>query len=115
MSKVCEIEGAKVLAVEVEGQDAPGLRSVMDTLRDRLPSGVVILGSASEGKASLCVAVSNDLTGRIKAGDIVKQLAPIVGGGGGGKSTLAQAGGKLPEKVPEAIAKAPAIVKDILT
>ena len=86
----------------------------MDTLRDKLPSGVVILGSASDGKASLCVAVSKDLTDRIKAGDIVKQMAPIVGGGGGGKPTLAQAGGKLPEKVPDAIAKALTIVKELL-
>lgn len=67
---------------------------VMDNLRDRLASGVVVLGSAGEDKVSLCVAVAKDLTGKIRAGDIVKQLAPIVGGGGGGRPDMAQAGGK---------------------
>jgi alanyl-tRNA synthetase len=63
---------------------------------------------------ALCVGVTKDLTGRIKAGDIVKQLAPIVGGGGGGKPDMAQAGGKWPGKLPEAIAKAPEVVSALL-
>ena len=63
---------------------------------------------------ALCVGVSKDLTGRIKAGDIVKQVAPIVGGGGGGRPDMAQAGGKIPENLPEAIAKAPEIVANLL-
>lgn len=114
LSRVVDVNGAKLLAVELEGQDAPGLRSVMDSLRDKLPSGIVILGSSADGKASLCVGVSKDLTGKVKAGDIVKQLAPIVDGGGGGRPDLAQAGGKRGDKVPEAIAKAPEIVKALL-
>ncbi len=114
MSKVQELEGIRLLAAEVDGQDAAGLRMVMDSLRDKLGSGVLVLGSADGGKVSLCVAVSEDLIGRIKAGDIVKQLGPVVGGGGGGKPDLAQAGGKLPDKLPEAIAKAPEVVKDLL-
>ena len=106
MSQVKEVEGVKLLACEVEGQDPAGLRMLMDNLRDKLKSGVVALGSASEGKVSLCVSVSKDLTDRLKAGDIVKRLAAIVGGGGGGRPDMAQAGGKLPEKLPEAIGSA---------
>ncbi|MBI5094737.1 MAG: alanine--tRNA ligase [Candidatus Hydrogenedentes bacterium] len=114
MSRVQEIDGVKLLASEVEGQDAAGLRMVLDSLRDKLTSGVLVLGSAAEGKASLCVSVSKDLVGKIKAGDIVKQLAPIVGGGGGGRPDMAQAGGKNPEKLGEAIATAPEVVKALL-
>ncbi|MCC6698634.1 MAG: alanine--tRNA ligase [Candidatus Hydrogenedentes bacterium] len=109
-----ELNGIKLLAVEVDGQDAEGLRLVMDKLRERVPSGVLVLGSANEGKASLCVGVSKDLTNRIKAGDIVKKLAPIVGGGGGGRPDMAQAGGKHPEKISEAIQQAPDVVKALL-
>lgn len=113
-SSLQELNGVKLLAVEVDGQDAEGLRLVMDKLRERVPSGVLVLGSANEGKASLCVGVSKDLTNRIKAGDIVKKLAPIVGGGGGGRPDMAQAGGKQPEKVSEAIQQAPDVVKALL-
>ena len=100
--------------MQVDGQDATGLRTLLDKLRDKLGSGVVVLGSAEEGKASLCIGVSKDLTGRIKAGDIVKQLAPIVGGGGGGRPDMAQAGGKDPEKLPEAMAQAGQVVAGLL-
>jgi len=113
-SQIQEVDGLKLLAAEVDGQDAEGLRLVMDKLKERLPSGVVVLGSAAEGKASLCVAVSKDLTGTIKAGDIVKRLAPIVGGGGGGRPDMAQAGGKQPDKVTEAIRMTPAVIKDLI-
>jgi alanyl-tRNA synthetase len=114
MSQVIEVGGVKLLATEAPGQDAKGLRMVMDNLRDKLGSGVLVLGSAYDGKVALVVAVSQDLTDRIKAGDIVKQIAPIVGGGGGGKPDMAQAGGKLPDKLPEAIQKAPEVVKSLL-
>jgi alanyl-tRNA synthetase len=90
------------------------LRMVMDTLRDKIGSGVIVLASASEGKVALCVGVTKDLTKTIKAGDIVKQLAPIVGGGGGGKPDLAMAGGKDATKVPDVISQAPAIVEGLL-
>ena len=114
MSKVQEVDGTKLLAAEIEGQDPAGLRLALDKLREQLPSGILVLGSGADGKASLCVAVSKDLTGRIKAGDIVKQLAPMVGGGGGGRPDMAQAGGKNPENLPEAISKAPDVVKQLL-
>jgi alanyl-tRNA synthetase len=112
--RICEVDGLKILATEVAGQDAQGLRLLMDKLREKFASGVLVLGSAHEGKASLCVAVSKDLIGKIRAGDIVKQLAPIVGGGGGGRPDLAQAGGKDPAKLPEAIARAPEIIRGLL-
>ena len=111
MQQVVEVDGIKLLAAEIEGQDAAGLRMVMDSLRDKLGSGVLVLGSVFEDKVALCAAVSKDLTDRVKAGDIVKQLAPIVGGGGGGRPDMAQAGGKQPESLPEAIAKAPGVVR----
>jgi len=114
MDRVQEINGLKLLATEVEDQDPDGLRLVMDDLRSKLQSGVVVLGSAHAGKAALCAAVSKDLTNRVKAGDIVKQLAPIVGGGGGGRPDMAMAGGKNPENLSEAIAKAPKIVESLM-
>ncbi|MDZ4861602.1 MAG: alanine--tRNA ligase [Candidatus Hydrogenedentes bacterium] len=114
LDRVQRVDGVQLLAVQIDGQDAEGLRAVMDKLRERLPSGVLVLGSASEGKASLCVGVSKDLTGKVRAGDLVKQLAPIVGGGGGGRPDLAQAGGKHPEHLPDVIAKAPEILKALI-
>lgn len=114
LQQVKQVNGLKLLAVQVDGLDAEGLRSVMDKLRERLPSGVLVLGSANEGKASLCVGVSKDLISKVRAGDIVKQLAPIVGGGGGGQPHLAQAGGKQPEKLPDAIEKAPEVLKALI-
>ena len=114
MSRVQEVNGVKLLATDVPGQDAAGLRMVLDNLREKLDSGVIVLGSAAEDKVFLCVGVSKDLTGRVKAGEIVKRLAPIVGGGGGGRPDMAQAGGKLPAKLPEAIEKAPEIVAELL-
>jgi alanyl-tRNA synthetase len=114
MSKVQDVDGVRLLAAEVEGQDPEGLRLFLDKLRDQIQSGVVVLGSASRDKAFLCVAVTKNLTDRIKAGDVVKRLAAIVGGGGGGRPDMAQAGGKKPEKVPDAIAKAPEIVRELL-
>ena len=111
LSKVQDVDGIPLLATEVEGQDPASLRLVMDKLREKLPSGVIVLGSSSDGKASLCVSVSKDLIPSLKAGDIVKELAPIVGGGGGGRPDMAMAGGKHPEKVAEAIARATDVVR----
>lgn len=114
MAQVRDVNGVKVLAAQVDGQDAAGLRALLDHLRDKLGSGVVILGTVEADKASLCVGVTKDLTARVKAGDIVKQVAAMVGGGGGGRPDMAQAGGKEVEKLPEAIAKAPGIVQGLL-
>jgi alanyl-tRNA synthetase len=98
------VAGVPVLAARLDGLDADGLRSVMDTLRDRLPSGVILLGSAVDGKVSLVAAVSKDLMKRFPAGRLVQDVAKMVGGGGGGRPDLAQAGGKDASKLDEAIA-----------
>jgi alanyl-tRNA synthetase len=103
LAGVREVAGVKVLAVKVETADPKGLRELSDTLKDRLGSGIIALGCENGGKATLLVAVTNDLTGRFKAGDIVKTLAPIIGGSGGGKPDLAQAGGGLPDKLDDAL------------
>jgi alanyl-tRNA synthetase len=87
-----EVAGAKVLAARVQG-DGKSLRELADKLRDKLGKGVVALGAEQDGKAILLVAVTKDLTAKVKAGDLVKEGAKLVGGSGGGKPDLAQAGG----------------------
>ena len=87
-----------MLAREVPAAPANELREIADTLRSKLGSGVVVIGTRSDGNVSLVAAVSKDLTGRVKAGELVKTLSAIVGGGGGGRADFAQAGGKEPEK-----------------
>ena len=99
-----QVAGVPVLAARLDGLDPDGLRSVMDTLRDRLPSGVIVLGSAVDGKVSLVAAVSKDLMKRFPAGRLVQEVAKVVGGGGGGRPDLAQAGGKDPSKLDDALA-----------
>jgi alanyl-tRNA synthetase len=86
------------------------LRNLADTLRQKLGSGVVILGMESDGKATLLAAVTDDLTDRVKAGDLVRELAKTVGGRGGGKPNLAQAGGPDVEKLDEALRRAADVV-----
>ncbi|MDF1563782.1 MAG: alanine--tRNA ligase [Deltaproteobacteria bacterium] len=100
-----EVHGVKVLATKVEVKEAKGLRELADKLRDRLGSGVVALGAENDGKATLLVAVTKDLTGRLRAGDLVREIAPLVDGRGGGKPDLAQAGGTRPEAIEQALAR----------
>jgi alanyl-tRNA synthetase len=100
-----EIGGVKALAVKVDAADVKGLRELSDTLKDRIGSGVIAIGAEIDGKATLLVAVTKDLTSRFRAGDLIKGIAPIVGGSGGGKPELAQAGGSKPEKLNEALEK----------
>jgi len=99
-----EVAGVKVIAARVSGHDARGLRELADLLRDKLGSGVVLLGAEREGKALLLAAVTKDLTGRFHAGNLVRELAAVVGGKGGGRPDMAQAGGTKPEKLDEALA-----------
>jgi alanyl-tRNA synthetase len=103
MQQVREQNGIKVLSVKIEGGDAKGLRDLSDTLKERIGSGVIALGTSDGVKANLLVAVTSDLSSRWKAGDIIKAIAPIVGGNGGGKPELAQAGGTKPENLAEAL------------
>ncbi|HXG71907.1 MAG TPA: alanine--tRNA ligase-related protein, partial [Gemmatimonadaceae bacterium] len=104
------IAGVKLITRRVSGLEKSALRSLSDTLRDRLGSGVVIIASEVEGKVGLVVSVSKDLTDRVKAGSLVKALAPIVGGGGGGRPDFAEAGGKDASKIDDLLAAAPAAV-----
>jgi len=98
-----QVDGITVLAAEVEGADDRALRDLADRLRDQIRSGVVVLGTARGDRALLLAAVTRDLTKRYHAGEIIKRIAPLIGGGGGGKPDLAQAGGKDPAKLGEAL------------
>jgi alanyl-tRNA synthetase len=102
IQQVREQGGVKILSVKVDG-DAKGLRELSDTLKDRIGSGIIVLGTSDGVKANLLVAVTSDLTKRWKAGDLIKAIAPIIGGNGGGKPELAQAGGTRPEHLAEAL------------
>ena len=106
-----EVAGVKVITARVSGHDARGLRELADLLRDKLGSGVVLLGTEREGKALLLAAVTKDLTGRFHAGNLVRELAAVVGGKGGGRPDMAQAGGTRPEKLDEALASIDALLK----
>lgn len=98
-----DIGGLKVFAQRLEEIDRGGMRQLADVLSHRLGSSVVVLGTEEDGKAALVVRVSNDLTKRLSAGKIVKELAAIVGGGGGGRPDLAEAGGRDASKLSDAI------------
>jgi alanyl-tRNA synthetase len=100
------VNGITVLATRVDGLDDKGLRELADRLRDRIKSGVVVLGTALGERAVLLAAVTKDLIGTYHAGNIIKQLAPLVGGGGGGRPDFAQAGGKDPTRLDAALAAA---------
>jgi alanyl-tRNA synthetase len=114
MSNVREINGVKALVLHLGEMDAKSLRAVLDTCKDKIGSGIVVLGSDGGGKVSLAAGVTADLTSRISAGNIVSKLAPLVGGGGGGRADMAQAGGKDVEKLPDAMKQAVDIVAELL-
>ena len=113
LAKRKNIDGTSVLIAEVEKADAKQLREIADQVRDKLGSGLVILLSPGEKNVQLVSSVSKDLTQRYHAGEIIKQLAPVVGGGGGGRADFAQAGGKDPSRVKDALQKAEEIIKQI--
>jgi alanyl-tRNA synthetase len=100
----------KLIARRVTGLEKGALRGLADSLRDRLGRGVVILAAENDGKVQLLVSVTKDLTDRVKAGQLVKELAPIVGGGGGGRPDFAEAGGKDPSKIDDLLAAARKVV-----
>lgn len=102
-----DVGGMKVLTAQVEGADMDALRKMGDQLRQRLGSAAIVLGSAGAGKAQLVVMVTKDVAERgLKANDIVRRIAPLIEGGGGGHAEMAQAGGKAPERLSEALAEA---------
>ena len=99
-----DIGGAKLLAAELEGADAAALRETLDKLKDKLKSAIIVLASRGDGKVQLAASVTADLTGKVKAGELVNFVAGQVGGKGGGKPDMAMAGGSEPAKLPEALA-----------
>ena len=104
LSDVGEVKGVKVLAVRMDGTDVEGLRAMADRLRQKLGTSAVLLASVSEGKVTLLCALTKDIAGkRLHAGELVKAVAKVVGGGGGGRPDMAQAGGRDTSKVDEAI------------
>src|SRR5881409_3744310 len=105
-----QVNGVAVIAGRIDGLDADGLRAVADTLRNRLGSGIVCVGSVVDGKVNLIAAVTKDLTSRFQAGKLIQEVAKAVGGGGGGRPDLAQAGGKDPAKLDAALELAYAFV-----
>jgi alanyl-tRNA synthetase len=105
---------ATLVARRVSGLEKQALRALSDSLRDRLKRGVVVLAADNDGKVQLLVSVTKDLTDRVKAGELVKALAPIVGGGGGGRPDFAEAGGKDAGKIDELLAKAKELVTEAL-
>ncbi len=98
-----DVNGVKVIAKTVEGLDKGGMRHLSDTLMAKIKSGVVVLAKTEEGKVAFIVRVSDDLTDKVKAGKIVQEIAPIVGGRGGGKPDMAEGGGTDASKLNEAL------------
>ena len=101
--KSLQVEGHKIVARRADGLSGPEMRLLADSIKKRIGTGVVILGKAEEGKATLLVAVTPDLAGKLRAGELAKALGPLVGGRGGGKAELAEAGGKDPSGVEAAL------------
>ncbi|MCE3026758.1 MULTISPECIES: alanine--tRNA ligase [unclassified Salinicola] len=103
LDAVREVAGVRVLATRIEGVGGKELRGLHDQLKQKLGSGVLVLGAAQEGKVSLIAGVTDDLTGRLKAGELVNHVAAQVGGKGGGRADMAQAGGSDPSQLPQAL------------
>jgi alanyl-tRNA synthetase len=111
VAQAVEIKGAKVLAAMLDGADVTALRETMDKLKDKLKSAAVLLASVVDGKVTLIAGVTADLTGKVKAGELVNMVAQQVGGKGGGRPDMAQAGGTQPENLPAALASVQAWVE----
>ena len=102
-SQVKTVKGIQVLAASLEGVDARALRETLDNLKDKLNSAVIVLGAVVDGRVTLIAGVTPDLTARVKAGELVNMVAQQVGGKGGGRADMAQAGGTQPENLPSAL------------
>ncbi|MDD3762384.1 MAG: alanine--tRNA ligase [Nevskiales bacterium] len=104
VAQAVEVKGVKLIAAQVEGVSGGELRDLLDQLKSRLGSGIVVIGVAGADKVSLIAGVTGDLTGKVKAGELVNFVAGQVGGKGGGRPDMAQAGGSQPDRLPDAIA-----------
>ncbi|MFC1828519.1 DHHA1 domain-containing protein, partial [Thermodesulfobacteriota bacterium] len=110
---VKSVNGVNVLVKKVSVDQPAALRSLADRFKDKIKSGIVVLGSTAGKKALLIVVVSKDLIDRFHAGNIVKEISAVVGGGGGGRPDMAQAGGTKPEKLDQALEKVFDVVKQM--
>jgi alanyl-tRNA synthetase len=108
------VGGIRVLAHRLPEMDRASMRSLADELRHKLGSGIVVLGTPQDGKVALVVMVTEDLCRRLPAGKIIKEIAPLVGGTGGGKAELAEAGGKDSSKLADALERSYAIIEGML-
>jgi alanyl-tRNA synthetase len=115
LSGIREISGIKILAQVIPETDRASMRTLADDLREKLGSGVVVLGTAQKGKAALVIMVTKDLAKKLPAGEIIREIAPVVGGSGGGKPELAEAGGKDSAKLADAIERSYRVVETLLT
>ena len=113
-TRALDVKGVKLLAAALETGDAKALRETMDKLKDKLKSAVIVLGGAADGKVALIAGVTPDLVGKVKAGELVNFVAQQVGGKGGGRADMAQAGGTEPAKLPQALAAVEAWVSERL-
>ncbi len=111
---VVQIGDVRVLTRKVDDLDAAALRELADSMKNALGRGVVVLGAAADDKVQFVISVTSDLTGRVHAGRLVKQLAPIVGGGGGGRPDFAQAGGRQPDKLDDLLAASREAITQLL-
>ena len=114
LADAIQIDGLKVLATEMEGADVKALREAIDKLKDKLGTSAVVLAARDGDKVRLIAGVSKDAVNRVKAGDLVNHVALQVGGKGGGRPDLAQAGGTEPENLAVALASVPAWITDQL-
>jgi alanyl-tRNA synthetase len=114
VAKAREIGGVKVLSIRADVGDAGAMREMAEKLREKLGDSIVVVGAPSGGKAALVVMVSKPVTSRAKAGEIIRPIAQMVGGAGGGRPDMAQAGGSDVSKLDEAIEAAYGVIEKIL-
>jgi alanyl-tRNA synthetase len=114
VTQAVDINGVKVLAAMLEGADSKTLRETLDKLKDKLHSAAIVLSTVGEGKVTLIAGVTSDITGKVKAGELVNFVALQVGGKGGGRADMAQAGGTQPEHLAKALTSVPDWVKERL-
>ena len=114
-SKVVEVKGVKLIATDIPSADMNALRDMADQMKEKYPDGVFVLCSEKDGKVNLVVmAADNAVSSGAHAGNLIKQLAPMVGGGGGGRPNMAQAGGKDPSQIPGMLSAAKGILEGMI-